>query len=382
MMVPVILAGFGWWARNRTVIPLLEQNKNLMEIMAITSLKEGREEFDKFVEDEIRPRRLKEPVFFEELDQALINLENNKKPTAVIINTPNKFHFNLAKIALEANMHVYVERPIVCPQDNFEELIQITKKRDKFLFTGVQRRLEDTYRYIYYVVKNHYYFNQLSSIRCILAAGRQIENWRRNENLSCGGIVIDQGYHLLDAAAWIASAASIEIPADASGSVIFKKEERPSSSGNNNPMEVETTAIGYINLSKEVLLSFDLSYHAPVDSIYECIEIRDNEGTKVTLLRDQNKRSTDPAIITHQKSDGSFVPIDLPKNSFPALKMNVNRISFSGTANNTGPLCDFLQTIQGGENLENISPCDAKLSLNTWRLVRRIYQLVSAAKYP
>lgn len=380
MMVRVILAGFGWWARNRTVIPLLEQDKDLMEIVAITSLKEGREEFDKLVEEEIRPRKLKEPLFFEELNEALISLENNEKPTAVIINTPNKFHFNQAKMALEANVHVYIERPIVCPQDDFEELIQIAKKRNKFLFTGVQRRIEDTYKYIYYVVKNHYYFNQLSSIRCILAAGRQMQNWRRNENLSCGGIVIDHGYHLLDAAAWIADAANIEIPPNVSGSVIFKKEERPSTSGNNNPLETETTAIGYINLPKEVLLSFDLSYHAPVDSIYECIEIRDIEGTKVTLLRDQNKRSTDPAIITHQKSDGSFVPIDLPKNIFPSLKMNMNRISFLGTANNTGPLYDFLQTIQGGINPKNISPCDAELSRNTWRLVRRIYDLAPAAK--
>lgn len=74
------------------------------------------------------------------------------------------------------------------------------------------------------------------------------------------------------------------------------------------------------------------------------------------------------------------MPIDLPKNIFLSLRMNMNRISFSGTANNTGPLCDFLQTVQGGRISKNSSPCDAELSRNTWRLVRRIYDLAPAAK--
>ena len=285
-----------------------------------------------------------------------------------MINTPNRFHFGQAKIALEADKHVYVERPIVCPDDDLELLIRLAKQEKRLLFTGVQRRLEDTYRYLYEVVKNHYYFNRLSSIRCFLAAGMQLQDWRRSLNLAGGGIVIDQGYHLLDAAAWICSAAKVEISDHISGAVLFKREMKSSES---YPPEVETTAVGHINLPKGVLLNFDLSYHAPIDSIYEHLEIRDDKGAKVTLTRDQSKRSTIPATITHQRSDGSLVEV----KAFSNLKVKMDKIRFSGTANNTGPLRSFLQTIQGEFDLKKPSSCDAQLSLNTWRLVRGIYRL-------
>lgn len=370
--VPVILVGFGWWARNRTVIPLLEQEPNLLEVVAVTSLKGGEEEFRTLVEPEINLRGWDVPSFVEELSDAVNGVGMNTKPLAAVVNTPHGLHFTQTKIALEAGLHVYVEGTVVRPNDDLSYLIQLAEQKKKLLFNGLQRRLEETYTYLYQVVANHYNFNQLTSIRCFLSSGRQLKGWRRSQDLAGGGILCSDGHHLLDGAAWIASAAGIEIPDHLSGAVLLEIEEKPPE--NILPLEVETTAVGYINLPKGILLSFDLSYHVPVDSIYERLEIRDNEGARVTLTRNQSKRSTEPATITHQRPDGSLVEA----KALSDFKMRMDEIRFSGTANNTGPLRSFLQKIQKEEtDMKDMAVCDARLSLSTWRLIRGIYRLAN-----
>lgn len=54
--IPVILVGFGRWARNRTAMPILEQNQNLMESIAVTSLNGKRKEYHELVEPEFKSR--------------------------------------------------------------------------------------------------------------------------------------------------------------------------------------------------------------------------------------------------------------------------------------------------------------------------------------
>jgi len=78
--IPVILAGFGWWARNRTVIPILEQNQDLMEVIAVTSLKRKRKEFQELVEPVFKSRGWNLPFFVEELDQALNEMRYERDP--------------------------------------------------------------------------------------------------------------------------------------------------------------------------------------------------------------------------------------------------------------------------------------------------------------
>ncbi len=368
--VPVILAGFGWWARNRTVVSLLEQEPSLLRVVAVTSLSGGREEYQGVIAPLFHSRGCDVPAYFEDLPQALA--KSNGGPRAVIVNTPNRLHYPQARIALEAGMHVYVERPIVCPDDDLEVLIQIAGERGRLLFTGVQRRLEATYQYLHDAVARNMGFGRLASIRCTLAVGERLREWRRRRALAGGGIVVDSGYHLLDAAAWIASAAGIEICQCLPGFVFLSREDP--SPGSADPLDVETTAVGHVILPGGVLLVLDLSYSAPLRSIYERVEIRDDLGGRIVLTRDQAERSTMPARMTHQRPDGTL----LASSASSDFAVRMEGVLLAGAANNTGPLTHFLQSIRECTGQPGkIDVCDARSSVGTWRLVRRIYQLAA-----
>jgi UDP-2-acetamido-3-amino-2,3-dideoxy-glucuronate N-acetyltransferase len=61
---------------------------------------------------------------------------NDGEINAVLISTPIKTHYTLVKKALLAKKHVFVEKPLCSKVEEAEELIQIAKKNNIFLFVG------------------------------------------------------------------------------------------------------------------------------------------------------------------------------------------------------------------------------------------------------
>lgn len=55
---------------------------------------------------------------------------------AVVIATPTKTHFPLAKAALERGLHVFVEKPLAVSSDECESLVEIADAYDRTLFVG------------------------------------------------------------------------------------------------------------------------------------------------------------------------------------------------------------------------------------------------------
>lgn len=85
------------------------------------------------------------------LKQALANTKVIAKPTknyndilkdnevdAVAIATPGSTHYRLAKEALLSNKHVLVEKPLAFSSKNVEELIRISRQKNKILMVGHQ----------------------------------------------------------------------------------------------------------------------------------------------------------------------------------------------------------------------------------------------------
>jgi predicted dehydrogenase len=64
------------------------------------------------------------------------SLLTRKDIHAVVIATPLKTHFNLAKEALLANKHVLVEKPMTATSKEAKELIEISKKQKKICMAG------------------------------------------------------------------------------------------------------------------------------------------------------------------------------------------------------------------------------------------------------
>jgi predicted dehydrogenase len=367
--VPVMLSGFGQWVRTRTVIPLLRQYPEMMKVVAVTAV--GKDEFEKRVKPQFENNDWAVPKLVEGFEEACEKMCIEEiRPLAVLVTTPNALHCSQARIALEAGYHVYVERPIVTRDDDLPALVDMADKQELLLFTGTQRRLEDPFRYLMKVVTENYGFGELKRIRCNLAAGHTLKGWRRDPSLAGGGIITDTGYHLLDIVAWLICSNGIRMSRTLDGAVLLGFRER----GSADPMAVETEAVGHVKLPNDIVLSFDFTYNAPENSIYEQIELSDQDSTRVRVTRDQALRTSLPATITHQLSNGKMIQIETSLGQ----EIRIETIRFSGKAQNAEPVRMFIEAVRRGyRNVPGEHILSARNSIPTWHLVREIYRLSS-----
>lgn len=71
-----------------------------------------------------------------ELTQDYNELVNDPEIEALVITTPASTHYQLAKKALEADKHVFVEKPITLDIGEAEELIDLVERRGRVLMVG------------------------------------------------------------------------------------------------------------------------------------------------------------------------------------------------------------------------------------------------------
>jgi len=120
---------------------------------------------------------------------------------AVFICTPNKFIKLFTLLALEKGIHVFAEKP---PGINLEETLEMQKKelqiKDKVLMFGFNHRHHGS------IAKMKEIIHQESLGKVLWMRGRygkEVDNdffkdWRVNPDFSGGGILLDQGIHMLD----------------------------------------------------------------------------------------------------------------------------------------------------------------------------------------
>ncbi|MFO7656111.1 MAG: Gfo/Idh/MocA family oxidoreductase [Bacteroidales bacterium] len=78
------------------------------------------------------------------------SLIKNENIDAIVIATPVFSHFNLAKLALEHNKHVLIEKPMTSSVQEAETLIELAAKKNKilmvdhtFLYTGAVQKIKE-----------------------------------------------------------------------------------------------------------------------------------------------------------------------------------------------------------------------------------------------
>jgi len=299
--------------------------------------------------------------YFETTQDALYKLKDNNKPDAVIINTPNTLHFENAMQALTAGCHVYIERPIVTHKDDLITLLETAHRNNVLVFTGVQRRLEEPFRYIHDAVTKRSEFGKLKSIRCTISAGVTLRGWRTEATLAGGGILLDSGYHLLDQAIWILQDSHANI-SHIEQSIVHLSDFTP------NNLGVEQTAVG-VTYIDGIQLIFDFTYKAPNNSIFERLDVRDQEGSQISLMRNLAQRSPQPGVIRHMRGDGSVATANLTCAS-RIVRVRAQDVSLEGEAMNTGPLLAFLSAIKSGQTNH---VCEGSASISTWQLIRDLY---------
>jgi len=133
---------------------------------------------------------------FASLEQALDQL----RPDLAVISTPHVFHYEQAKLCLEYNCHVLVEKPLALCYSDAAHLVQLAEERERLLVVGLQRRYEGLVRIFTSLVAE----GRLGDIQLVhgLFAHRfsnlEGQGWRADPQLSGAGILDDSAYHLID----------------------------------------------------------------------------------------------------------------------------------------------------------------------------------------
>ncbi|WP_298775714.1 oxidoreductase [uncultured Shewanella sp.] len=116
----------------------------------------------------------------------------------VIITAPNDVHYSLAKLALEHNKHVLIEKPFVTRSKDGEALIALAKEKGLLLSVYQNRRYDGDYLTVKKLIdtntlgKLHVYESHFDRFRPHVQ-----QRWREQAS-DGGGILYDLAPHLLD----------------------------------------------------------------------------------------------------------------------------------------------------------------------------------------
>ncbi|MBI3319300.1 MAG: Gfo/Idh/MocA family oxidoreductase [Candidatus Omnitrophica bacterium] len=147
------------------------------------------------VADPLRPQLSGVPC--EESAEALIE---NPAVEAVFICTPNYLNKPLTIRALRAGKHVFCEKPPAFTAPDIEEIIAVERTSGKQLMYGFNHRHHDSVKKAKELVDSGVYG------RILWMRGRYgksvdhnfYSTWRAKKSFAGGGILMDQGIHLLD----------------------------------------------------------------------------------------------------------------------------------------------------------------------------------------
>ena len=124
----------------------------------------------------------------------------NSTIDAVFICTPNYLNKHLTVQALKAGKHVFCEKPPAFTAAEVEEIQAVEKVSGKVLMYGFNHRHHESVQHMKDIVCSQD-FGRVLWMRG--RYGKSVDesfynNWRSKKNLAGGGILIDQGIHMLD----------------------------------------------------------------------------------------------------------------------------------------------------------------------------------------
>ena len=128
----------------------------------------------------------------------------NEHLDAVIVCTPTFLHVDIAKFALNENVHVFIEKPLSNNIDSALELLPLLSEKKQTCMVGYNLRFAPTFQTAKRIIES----GQLGDIAAVNACAYIADvfaaekGWRYNPTLSGGGVVADFTVHLLDLLCW------------------------------------------------------------------------------------------------------------------------------------------------------------------------------------
>lgn len=167
-------------------------------------------------------------AFLEKFDRPTYNeygkMLDEENIDAVNIVTPHTLHYEQTKEALERDLHVFLEKPMVTSVKDAKELISIAEERDLILQVGYQRHVDPAFINMKEIVDSGE-IGDPHMVACYLGQewiSAYTDSWRTNPELSGGGQLYDSGSHLLDSMLWVTDTEPVSVAAtmDAQGNAV------------------------------------------------------------------------------------------------------------------------------------------------------------------
>ena len=134
---------------------------------------------------------------------------------AVIIATPHSLHHKQAVFALQNNLDVLIEKPMVTRAAEAREIANLSKAKQKLVMVGYQRHTEPSYAHARQIIAS----GELGKLQYINATQTQgwfrdkLGTWRTDPKFNELGYIADSGSHLIDAIQWISGSEVEEVMA-------------------------------------------------------------------------------------------------------------------------------------------------------------------------
>lgn len=219
---------------------------------------------------------------------------NDKDTKAISICSPASTHYSLAKAALEADKHVFVEKPMTLSFKEAEELIVLAKKNKRVLMPGHIFRFDPA------VEKLEEIWGSLGNIRFLASSRMGLITPRKD----CG-VIFDFATHDIDLACYLLGKMPLEVSAVCNNQ------------GKNNTFE----DVAFINLyfEKEITANIAVSWLSP-KKIRELLVVGDKKSAKIDYMQ-QGLTVFNKTITPHADSFGTFKLLRAEGNEFkPYIK--------------------------------------------------------------
>lgn len=262
------------------------------------------------------------------------------RPDLVIITTPHAMHYEQTSLAIANRIHVMVEKPPACNSRQIRELYRLSQRANVKVAIGVERRYQRIFKLIKSVLESgrigkicsvNYFYNKTND-------DNYEKTWRNSKELSCGGILIDGGYHIIDLLLWL-------FPYDLTSlSGIIAYGER----------NVEMRGNFLATLERDIVISASLSYSQKYQTNYELMNI---VGTDGQISYSKNKHPGGPKPQQLQITDKSGISKDI--NDF----LDSNDLDYA-------PLKNLIESVKTNSPII----ADIKSSIATIDFIEKLYE--------
>lgn len=140
------------------------------------------------------------PAYFD-VDQLLADPTVN----AVVVATPNQWHHDLAIAAMKAGKDILLEKPMGLSQTECEAINRVAEETEKVLQVGMANRFSAVGCAAKQVVESGE-LGAVYHVKANLYLRRGIPGlggWFTTKSIAGGGVLIDNGVHLVDMAMWL-----------------------------------------------------------------------------------------------------------------------------------------------------------------------------------